>query len=42
MDVPAQAIRTLMEIGVAASCMGLHRPAMDIFQGIGVPTRMAL
>jgi|SRR6188508_273423 hypothetical protein len=35
MEVPAQAVRTLMEIGVAASSMGLYRPAMDIFQGIG-------
>jgi hypothetical protein len=34
MDVPAQAVRRLMEVGVAASCLGLYQPAMAIFQGI--------
>jgi hypothetical protein len=34
MDVPAQAVRTLMEVGVAASCMGLYQPAMAIFVGV--------
>jgi len=34
MDVPAQAVRRLMEVGVAASSMGLNQPAMAIFLGI--------
>jgi Flp pilus assembly protein TadD len=34
MDVPSQAIRTLMEIGVAAAGTGLYRQAMAIFEGI--------
>jgi Flp pilus assembly protein TadD len=34
MEVPAQAVRTLMEVGVAASCMGMYRQATEIFQGI--------
>ena len=34
MEVPAQSVRTLMEVGVAASCMGLYQQAMAIFEGV--------
>jgi Flp pilus assembly protein TadD len=34
MEVPSQAVRTLMEIGIATSCMGRYRQAMEIFQGV--------
>jgi hypothetical protein len=34
MKVPSEAVRTLMEIGVAAVGAGLSRQAMTIFEGI--------
>ena len=34
MDVPAQAIRRLMEIGIAAAGAGLATDALTIFEGI--------
>jgi len=34
MDVPSQAVRTLMEVGVAAVGAGFYRQALTIFEGI--------
>jgi hypothetical protein len=34
MDVPSQAVRTLMEVGIAATGAGLFKDALAIFEGI--------